>query len=386
MLVAILALATVPVEAGPPAAVNVSAAAGILVDGASGRSLWERNPDLPLPPASTTKVLTALVAARSAPPTRSFRVSAGAAMAHPSKINLRRGWSVRRDHLLYALLLQSANDAAEVLAEGVAGSVPAFARRMNREARRLGATRSHFVNPHGLPAAGHVSTARDLVAIFREVLREPALRRVLATKTKVIRPTTASRRTIVLRNRNRLLGTFKVAVLGKTGWTRAAKKCFVGVALANDGRQLFVAVLGSRDLWGDVTRLLNYGLATDRDSSPAVLVRAAQAEPEEPPDPAAGDSDDDVPPPSRVRHAPTAAGAFTVQLASFLSPVRAKDLRAAAAAQGYAATISRIQTGESVLYRVTIPGFRSTRQARTAAAKMRSLHGDLRPLVTLVNG
>src|SRR5262249_46989093 len=150
---------------------TITAKAAILIDNQTGEILWQRNPDLPLPPASTTKIVTALLALESGRLDDSLNVTPEAAQAPPSKISLRPGWRMRVRDLVYALLLNSANDAAVVIAEGLSGSVRSFAERMNWEARALGATNTHFVNPNGLPAADHYSTARDLATMFRRGMR-----------------------------------------------------------------------------------------------------------------------------------------------------------------------------------------------------------------------
>src|SRR5512143_2067967 len=165
---------------------------------------------------------------------------------------------MRLRDLVYAVLLNSANDAAVVIAEGLSGSVRNFADRMNAQARSMGATNTHFVNPNGLPADNHYSTARDLATMFGYGMRNPLFEHIVNTKTTAVSPSFGTRRIIKLHNHNRLLGNYRIHVVGKTGWTRAAKKCFVGAADA-EGRRLVVAVLGSRDLWGDLKRLLEFG-------------------------------------------------------------------------------------------------------------------------------
>src|SRR5258705_7832428 len=126
----------------------VTARAAIIVDANTGEVLWERNPDVPLPPASTTKVLTAILAIESGRLDDSVTVGPDAAEVAPSKIGLRAGERMALGDLLYAVLLNSANDAATVEADGLAGSETEFALHMTARARALGATNSHFVNPH----------------------------------------------------------------------------------------------------------------------------------------------------------------------------------------------------------------------------------------------
>jgi D-alanyl-D-alanine carboxypeptidase (penicillin-binding protein 5/6) len=247
--VLLIALCARPAWSASPLQLGqVTATAAIIVDHQTGEVLFARNPDLELPPASTTKILTAYIALRSQQLGSNIRVSKYAASMQPSKIGLRPGWAVNVNDLVYAILLNSANDAAVVIAEGLSGSMEAFAARMNRTAWQLGALNSHFVNPSGLPADDHYSTVRDLTTIMRHALQVESLERVLSTRTTSIRPASGSRRTISLRSHNRMLGDPRTDVIGKTGWTRVARKCFVGAA-TQDGRRVLVAVLGSSDSW-----------------------------------------------------------------------------------------------------------------------------------------
>lgn len=241
-------------EIGP-----VNATAAMVVDVHTGEVLFARNPTLRLAPASTTKLLTGLIAMRMLSPEASLSVSKYASTMPPSKAGLRAGWLLSARDLLYALLLRSSNDASVVIAEGVSGSVPNFARLMNATARSLGATDSNFVTPNGLPAPGHLSTVRDMAVIMRHALLTPGMRDILSTPTAVIQPRAGSRQRIALRSTNRLLWRDDLNVIGKTGWTREARHCFVGAASAGD-REVIVAVLGSNALWKDVETLAAYGL------------------------------------------------------------------------------------------------------------------------------
>ena len=238
---------------------RVTAKAALVVDVQSGAVQFARNPTLPLPPASTTKLLTAVIALRELSPDTALPVSVYASTMPATKAYLRPGWRVSARDLLYALMLHSSNDASVVIAEGVAGSVPNFARVMNSTARSLGATESNFITPNGLPMDNHYTTAHDMTLIMREVLQTPGMRDILSTRTAVIQPVSGSRKRIPLRSTNRLLWREDLNVIGKTGWTRQAKRCFVGAASGN-GREVIVAVLGSSDLWSDVEALVTYGL------------------------------------------------------------------------------------------------------------------------------
>ena len=144
---------------------EVSALAAVLMDRESGRILWERNPDQKLPMASTTKIMTALLALELGCETDLIVVSEKAANTEGSSIWLEEGEEKTLEELLYGLMLLSGNDAAVAIAEHIAGSVEAFARLMNMKAREIGAHNTHFTNPHGLPDDNHYSTARDLARL-----------------------------------------------------------------------------------------------------------------------------------------------------------------------------------------------------------------------------
>ena len=250
---------------------GLTARAAIVVDAETGQVLFERNPDEQLPPASTTKVLTAIVALESGRLGDTFQVSEQAACVEPTRMGLRARERVQLRDLLYAVLLRSANDASEVVAEGLAGSVEGFATRMNRRAASLGATRSHFENPHGLTAIGHVSTVRDLATIFRHGLRMPMFRSILGEHRAEIPVEGPKVRTVAVRSHNRLLSGWTYRVIGKTGYTRAARRCFVGAA-SNGSREVIIALLGASDLWGDARELIEFGLGDTPE--PAVQTAA----------------------------------------------------------------------------------------------------------------
>jgi D-alanyl-D-alanine carboxypeptidase len=258
-------------SAGP----RVTALSAIIVDADTGEVLWERDADTARPPASTTKVLTAIVALESGRLDEAFRVSKAATAIPPSKIHLRSGQRMELDHLLYAILLNSANDAAHVIAEGLGGSKAGFSKQMNAKAKAIGAKRSHFENPHGLTEKGHVATARDIATIFRHGLGIPRFRAVLGTRSIQVPVYSNTMRRVSLRSHNRLLSGWRYTVIGKTGYTHAARRCFVGSA-RHDDREVIIAFLGSSDLWGDARAMFEYTFR--KPSAPATqMVKRAPA-------------------------------------------------------------------------------------------------------------
>jgi D-alanyl-D-alanine carboxypeptidase len=234
------------------------------MDANSGKILFQKDSDLRLPPASTTKILTAIVALESGRKLDdSLTVSKTATRVPASKLYLRPGQTISIEHLLYGVMLSSANDASIVLAEGIGGSVEKFADLMTQKAHELGARDTHFTNPHGLTAPDHYSTARDLATIFKYAMTNPVFQHIVHTKFSSVKSISPGKkkpqvRLMSVRNHNRLLWNFNGTIGGKTGYTHAAQKCFVG-AVERNGVMLIVSLLGARDLWGDTKRLLEYG-------------------------------------------------------------------------------------------------------------------------------
>jgi len=374
LAVAIIGVWLLPgaVLAGQRSAI-VTAKAAILINNQTGEVLWERNPDLPLPPASTTKVATAILALQSRRLNEAFWVSPEAAQAPPSKISLRPGWQMELRDLVYAILLNSANDASVVIAEGLAGSVPDFARRMNSLAQRLGAVNTHFVNPNGLPAENHYSTARDLATLFRHALENPEFRQIASTKTTVVAPTEGSQRSIFLRNHNRLLDDYHIRVIGKTGWTRASKKCFVGAGTL-DGQELIVAILGSNNLWGDVRALLEFGFG--EASAPAPENAPAQV--------ATRSERSSRRSPGTARASTGSSRRYAVRLATFESAARAKRLQESMTKKGYAARVTKVLQNRRTLYRVSVGSYRDRREAQRVADRIVGLQPNLRVIIDAV--
>ena len=244
-----------PAWAADKAAITISARSALIVDG-QGKVLYERNANQRLPNASTTKVLTALVVIDNAALEDVVTVSQKAAKAPPSKLGFNAGERYTVLELLYALLLESANDSAVALAEHVAGSQERFAKLLNLKAKAIGASNTHFVTPNGLHAVGHYTTARDLAVIMRTAMQSPIFVAIAQTHTvDLVWPGNHQAHRVT--NHNKLLGTYATPVLGKTGFTNPAGRCYVG---ATQDSLLTVVMLGSHNLWRDARRLFDFGL------------------------------------------------------------------------------------------------------------------------------
>lgn len=261
IVLSVLVLAALPAAtacaqqyaAGP----RVSADAAVLLDPVTGELLYARRPFEPLPPASTTKIMTCLLVLEHCGLDEVVVVSSRASATGGSRIGLRAGQLIAVQDLLVGLMLQSGNDAATALAEHVSGSVEDFAALMTARARSLGAMSTSFVNPHGLPAKGHRSSAYDLAVIARAALRDPVFQTLVASKEGAIGSLHPSW-TGLLRNTNKLLWMFSGADGVKTGTTREAGQCLVASA-TRSSRQLISVVLHSGDRYADSARLLEYG-------------------------------------------------------------------------------------------------------------------------------
>ncbi|MCL4425226.1 MAG: D-alanyl-D-alanine carboxypeptidase [Firmicutes bacterium] len=227
----------------------------------TGQVLYTKNPDTRLYPASTTKILTALLAIEMGHLDDVVTVSRRAAQIDGSRIYLEEGEKETLRDLLYALMLRSANDAAIAIAEHLAGSVDSFAQLMNQRAGELGTANSHFTNPHGLHDENHYTTARDLGLIAAQALRNPTFAQIVSTQSYVI-PWPVKNSTRELFNENRLLRSYEGATGVKTGYTPEAQQCLVASA-RRDGHQLVAVILGSDrlNLWRDPVRLLDYGFS-----------------------------------------------------------------------------------------------------------------------------
>jgi serine-type D-Ala-D-Ala carboxypeptidase (penicillin-binding protein 5/6) len=245
---------------GPSGAVpNTRANSVMVVDARTGAVLHEKNADQPRPAASTQKLLTALIVAETGYLDRPVRVEPIDTFAEPVRLNIRPGEIYQRIDLLRALLVKSPNDVARCLARDNAGSIEAFADRMNAKAQLLGATHSHFLNPNGLPIPGQYSTARDLAVIARAAYANPTIRSIVCLPQLVFRY--ANGRTRELENTNKVLKRLPFCNGMKTGYTEAAGHCLIASG-SRPGRDIIVVVLGDTKsgVWTDAASLLSWGL------------------------------------------------------------------------------------------------------------------------------
>lgn len=267
-----------PVTAAAPTPNDIVGVGAVLMDQTTGQILFDKNADQQLYPASTTKILTALIILEDTPLTDVVTIDAETPFVDGSRIYLIEGEQVTVEQLLYAMLLSSANDAAIALAKHHSGTIQAFSRVMNSRAAALGATDSHFVNPNGLPDPEHVSSARDLALIAREAMTHEEFRKIVSTVSYNLPPTNKQPETRHFQNGNRLLygtGWRNSIVINnqtldikwdlvdgiKTGYTTVARQCLVASA-SQEGRRVIAVTLKSegKDVYKDVRILLQHGL------------------------------------------------------------------------------------------------------------------------------
>lgn len=268
------ALEPLPAAAGqgePPAALypdlagtapRLSAGAAVLMDADTGALLYAHNAHQRRPPASTTKIMTAMLALAYGDPDAEVTVSRRAAGTPGSSMGIRTGERYRLGDLLHGVMLPSGNDAAVAVAEHISGSVGRFVALMNQRARQLGMTQTRFANPHGLTHPGHLTTAYDLALLARAAMEQPGFAALGCTRQAEVCEIESGRR-LTLTNTNRLLWSYAYVEAGKTGTTSAAGRCLVVVA-SRGGHRLIAVVLAAPNRWQDARRLLDWGFETFR--------------------------------------------------------------------------------------------------------------------------
>jgi len=255
-----------PRSAPTPGSMEVSAAAAILMEADTGEVLFARNPDEPRPPASITKILTALVILERGRLADTVVVSQAAAYVGGHRLGLRRGQRVSLEDLLAAILIQSANDAAVAAAEHVGHGLSGFVALMNAKAQALGMHHSRFANPHGLDEPDHFTTARDMAVLTRAALAHPSFARLVRTQEITLTIWQPARRGLLPRARtiqshNKLLGRLEGADGVKTGYTGGAGQCLVASA-SRGGQRMIAVLLNDPRRWMDAATLLEFGFGS----------------------------------------------------------------------------------------------------------------------------
>ncbi|MDP3724072.1 MAG: D-alanyl-D-alanine carboxypeptidase family protein [bacterium] len=252
----------VPLNITDEAPPTTTAKAVIVLDANSATMLLEQNAATPFPPASTTKIMTALVALDRCKTDDIVTVSALDLNDENAQMGLVLGEHITVENLLYGLLLNSGNDAALNLAEHCGPGKETFIVAMNEKAKKLGLTATSFQNTTGLDATGHVMSVRDLAHLTAAALKNPLIEKIVGTIETTVRNREETR-VHALKNRNQLLGRISGVIGGKTGLTEQAGECLV-VAIERDGHRLIVVVFGSSDRFGDAESLIEWGFKNHR--------------------------------------------------------------------------------------------------------------------------
>lgn len=243
------------------------ALSAVLMDGESGRVLYEKDGERPLANASTTKVLTCIVALENSPGDDYVQVSQNAASQPEVKLGLQKGEQYYLEDLLYSLMLKSHNDAAVAIAEHCGGSVEGFARMLNRKAKQIGCKNTYFITPNGLDAEDengkHHTTAKDLALIMRYAVKNETFLHIAQTRDYTFSEITG-KRTFSVHNANAFLDMRDGVLAGKTGYTSQAGYCYV-CAWEKEGKTFIVSLLGcgwpnhKTYKWSDTEKLLDFG-------------------------------------------------------------------------------------------------------------------------------
>ena len=244
-------------QASAAAELKIAAKAAVLMNAQTGKFLWAQNPDLRLPPASTAKILTALLVLDHSRTSDVVTIPAEALRVSGATTQLRAGEKLSVGDLLHAMLLGSGNDAAIALALHTARSIDDFVEQMNHKAQTLGAVRSRFLNPTGMPHPEQLTTAQDLALITQVALENSEFRKIVGKTTYQWRSRGWQG---AIKNSNKLLSSYNGVIGVKTGNTREAGYCLV--AAAQRGGQTYIAVVlksQEKSVWQDATKLLDYG-------------------------------------------------------------------------------------------------------------------------------
>ncbi|NLK44663.1 MAG: D-alanyl-D-alanine carboxypeptidase [Tissierellia bacterium] len=233
---------------------DLTSSSSILIDSSTGRILYEKNPHIKMPMASTTKIMTALVALEQGNLDDEVIIKKEAVGIEGSSIYLREGEKISLEELLYGLMLRSGNDAAVAIAIHIGGSLENFIELMNHKAKEIGAVNTNFSNPHGLHDDSHYTTAYDLALITREAFKHEVFARIVGAKSY----TSNRLENNYYYNKNKTLWEYKGGDGVKTGYTMRSGRCLVSSATRNNHRLIAVS-LNARDWFNDNYKLLDYG-------------------------------------------------------------------------------------------------------------------------------
>jgi D-alanyl-D-alanine carboxypeptidase (penicillin-binding protein 5/6) len=252
--------APTPVPELAPGELPIVSDGAIVIDGYSGQTVYEKNADQSLFPASTTKIMTALLIIEAGNLDEPVEVTTEDSKVGESSLNIKVGECFTRRQALYGLMLKSANDIAHMLGRDNAGTIEAFAEKMTTRARELGATNTSFRNPHGLHHIEHYTTPRDLALITRAAMQQPAFRQIVGTVTYPWASPSAG--PMELWNHNRLLRTFPGCTGVKTGYTNPAQHTLATAAVWGTREMICVVMHSTKQgKWEDTKMLLTYGFA-----------------------------------------------------------------------------------------------------------------------------
>jgi len=236
-------------------ALEISAHSAVVIDGNGGEILFEKNADEKRGMASTTKIMTAIVALEKGNPDDIVKVSSKAAGVEGSSMYLKAGEKISLYNLVHGLMLVSGNDAATAIAEHIAGDEEKFARLMNEKASEIGASGTHFTNPHGLSDDMHYTTAKDLAMITAYALKNKKFSDIVKKKSETIERENGEKNVLV--NHNKLLKLYEECIGVKTGFTKATGRCLVS-AFERDGMRIICVTLNAGDDWNDHKKMSDF--------------------------------------------------------------------------------------------------------------------------------
>ena len=246
----------------PANALSVSAQYACVMDAQTGRILYEKNAYAQHSMASTTKIMTALLALENSDPADVVTVSKNAAGTEGSSLYLKAGEKLSMETLLYGLMLNSGNDAAIAIAEHIGGNVEAFAKMMTQRAHEIGAKQTQFKNPNGLDEEGHYTTAYDLALITKAALKNPHFAEIVSTSKKSF-PASELKTARTFVNHNKLLNLYPGCIGVKTGFTKKTGRCLVSAA-TRDHMTLICVTLNAPNDWNDHKQLLDHGFSATK--------------------------------------------------------------------------------------------------------------------------